>query len=381
MWLPASLRRRMHPQKTDISRLQAQPLSQNDPASRFSLLSLVNTILRDRWMIICAGMLTAVVVVVITLRQPRSYTASASFMPQAPSNRGSVGGIASQLGISFGEAGSTDSPEFYADLLTSRSILGDVVNDSYTLAGAVDSTRSTFMNAVGIAPDSPGLMELNAIKYLRKHMSASTTPKLGTVVVSVSTPSAALSHQVVQRMLDLVSNFNQTTRRSQAAAEREFIARRLSDIRDDLHVAEERLQSFLVRNRQYQSSPPLMFEHDRLTREVALQQQLFTTISDAYERASIEAVRDTPVITVIEQPEAPLLPDRRMLPIKAAVALLVGMLIGVAVTLARQVGTITSGSSPDEYAEFQRLRKEAFHDLLAPWRPLSRWRAGRRAAG
>lgn len=235
------------------------------------------------------------------------------------------------------------------------------------------------MSIVGIAPDSPGLMELNAVKYLRKHMTASTAPKLGTVVVSVSTPSASLSHQVVQRMLDLVSDFNQTTRRSQAAAEREFIARRLSGIRDDLHAAEDRLQAFLVRNRQYQSSPPLTFEHDRLTREVALQQQLFTTVSDAYERASIEAVRDTPVITVIEMPETPLLPDRRMLPLKAVVAMVIGMLIGVAVTLIRQLGTITQGSSPDEFAEFQQLRKEAFRDLMAPWKPLARWRNRRRA--
>lgn len=362
----------MHPQKTDISRLPTSPGSPGDSPQRFSLLSLVNTLLRERWMIACTGLLMAVIVTIVTLRQPRSYTASASFMPQSSSTRGTVGGIASQLGISLGESGNTDSPEFYASLLTSKSILGDVVTSTYRLADRGDIVSRTFMDAAGLPADAPRLRELHAMKYLREHMVTSTAPKLGTVSLSVQTPSPSLSHQVAQRMLDLVSAFNQKTRRSQAAAEKEFVAQRLSDVRRELGAAEQRLQSFLVRNRQYQSAPSLMFEHDRLAREVALQQQLFTTVSDAYERASIEAVRDTPVITVIEAPEEPLLPDRRLLPLKAAAALAIGMLLGTLVAILRQLGAVTRGSSPDEFAEFQRLRREAWRDLVRPWRSLSR---------
>ncbi len=47
-----------------------------------------------------------------------------------------------------------------------------------------------------------------------------------------------------------------------------------------------------------------LFEHDRLERPVSMRQELVTAMAQAYEQARVDEVRNTPVITVIDQPES-----------------------------------------------------------------------------
>ena len=65
-------------------------------------------------------------------------------------------------------------------------------------------------------------------------------------------------------MLDLVSEFNLEKRQSQAAAERKFTEERSEQARTELLDAENRLQRFLQRNRDFGNDPSLTFERDRL---------------------------------------------------------------------------------------------------------------------
>ena len=70
--------------------------------------------------------------------------------------------------------------------------------------------------------------------------------------------------------------------------------------------------------------PELNFQQERLQRQVQLQQQLYTTLSQSFEQAKIEEVRDTPVITVVEPPEAPVRPDPRGLVRNAFLTIILG---------------------------------------------------------
>jgi uncharacterized protein involved in exopolysaccharide biosynthesis len=144
-----------------------------------------------------------------------------------------------------------------------------------------------------------------------------------------------LAEQLVLSFLDEVNQFNLETRRSQAASERTFTEQRVQEVRHELRRAEDDLQRFLQRNRDYRNSPQLTFEQDRLAREVAVRQALYTTLSQALEKAKIEEVRDTPVITVVERPEMPAKPDGRGLLRKGLLALVVGTAIGVGFVLGR----------------------------------------------
>src|SRR3712207_7894583 len=61
------------------------------------------------------------------------------------------------------------------------------------------------------------------------------------------------------------------------------------------HVPYTTLFRSYQRNRDYRNSPELTFQQERLSREVSRVQQLYGRLSEAYEQAKIEEVRDTPV--------------------------------------------------------------------------------------
>jgi uncharacterized protein involved in exopolysaccharide biosynthesis len=142
--------------------------------------------------------------------------------------------------------------------------------------------------------------------------------------VQLHNPVAA--RDVARAFVAQLDSFNLRTRQSQASSERKFTEARLNDARNQLRAAEDELMSFLQRNRDYRSSPQLTFVHDRLERNVFLNQRLFETLSQSYEQARIEEVRDTPVITVVEDPLIPAKADPR--PFGRAVA--AGLLLGIA---------------------------------------------------
>jgi uncharacterized protein involved in exopolysaccharide biosynthesis len=96
----------------------------------------------------------------------------------------------------------------------------------------------------------------------------------------------------------------------------------------ELRVAEDRLESFLRNNRQFGGSPELTFQRERLQRDVALQQQVFTSLTQSLEEVRIREVRDTPLITVVEAPVLPTQPEPRWRVQGILLGAVVGALIG-----------------------------------------------------
>jgi uncharacterized protein involved in exopolysaccharide biosynthesis len=101
----------------------------------------------------------------------------------------------------------------------------------------------------------------------------------------------------------LVNDFNLKRRQTQAGAEREFDLRRAQASLDSLRSAEAALAEFRATNIDFSRSPRLATREAELQRRVSLAQQIYTTVAQRYELANIEAVRNTPVVTVIDAPE------------------------------------------------------------------------------
>ena len=66
--------------------------------------------------------------------------------------------------------------------------------------------------------------------------------------------------------------------------------------------AERAREDFLRQNRGFGNSPELMSEHDRLQRQVAMRQEVYTSLLRSQEQARIDAVRDTPLLAFIDTP-------------------------------------------------------------------------------
>lgn len=341
------------------------------PEEEISLLDLVNVLLRHRWTVLAFLVVVPAVVAVHTVLQPRSYTATASFMPQAggdaPSSR--LSSLAGQFGIDLGSEEAGRSPQFYADLLTSREILGTLAADTFEVADTLGpfargELRGALAELLEIEAEVPANRRAAVIRWLRESaVSASTDPETGVVELSVRTPWPELSGRIAGRLVEMVNQFNLETRQSRAAAERSFIEERLDEARDELRAAENELEAFLRNNRQFQNSPELVFQHDRLQRRVDMRQQVVTSLTESYEQARINEVRNTPVITVVEEAEAPVRPDPRNLRGRGLLALVLGAMLGVSAAFVREYARRSREESTDDYTEFSTLWSEAKAEL------------------
>jgi uncharacterized protein involved in exopolysaccharide biosynthesis len=181
-----------------------------------------------------------------------------------------------------------------------------------------------------IEEDTEPLRIEDAIEQLQDDLiSIQTGRETGILTIAVTTEWPDLSKQIVERLLDEIQVFNLETRRSQAAAERAFIEARVDSARVALNNAEDSMQAFLQANRRYEDSPELTFQAERLQREIARQQQVYTGLVQAFEEARIAEVRDTPVITVLQTPYLPPGPDDRSLLLAIALGLVLGGMGGV----------------------------------------------------
>ena len=341
-----------------------------------SFLRLAIVVLRHRGLVLLTTLLVVAAVVAVTLLSPRRYTSESSFMPQTNKSPAGLSGLAAQFGFSLPATDPGQSPAFYADLATSRSILGQLVETRYRFdrdGRAVEGNLVAFYRSKG---SNPALRRDAAIRRLSDEIDATTVQKTGLVNVAITSRQPGLAVQINQRLIDLLNDFNLRTRQSQAGEERRFTERRLEEVRLDLRAAEDRLQQFLQRNRDLLNSPELMFQRERLQREVSMQQEVFTTLAQAVEQSKIEEVRDTPVLTIVQAPESPVRPDRRGLITNSILALLAGLAAGSVLALWKAYAANAAQLGSVEVAEFLRLRHDAASDLLHPWGALGRlWRA------
>ncbi|HKK09058.1 MAG TPA: GNVR domain-containing protein, partial [Gemmatimonadota bacterium] len=313
------------------------------------------------------------------------YTSEAVFTPSSGSAQLSqLAGLASQFGVNVSQGQTNESPAFYADLLRSRELLRAAVTATYTFPESSDADADTLsgdlIEFLHVRGDGREVQVAKAIKKIDDHLSVSTDASTGVVTVDVTTRWAGLSRQVGQKLLDLVNQFNLQTRQTQATAERRFLEGRVGSARADLRQVEDSLQAFLEHNRSYQNSPQLQFEYDRLQRKVSLQQQVYTTLAQSLEQAKIDQVRNTPVITVVEPPEAPPRPDPRHLGLKAVLGLIVGGALAVVWAFASEWARRARQDEPEEYRELEEEWADTREDLRRLWRRL-RERFRRRAGG
>ena len=293
-----------------------------------SLFAVGTMLLRNRWRIfrwmLFGGALAALLVII----KPPQYVASASFIPQGTDpSRSGLASLAGQLGLSLPTSSQTLSPDFYAQVLRSRMLLRAISRQTFTVS-EMGGRKLSVEDLFDITGGSAGEREERAVRQLMKTVYTSAGKTTNVVELSVSTRWPSVSLAIAAALVDAVGEFNQMTRQGQAAAERKFVERRLAAAGSDLRAAEDRLQNFLQTNREFARSSELSFQRERLQRDVTLQQQVFTSLTQSLEEVRIREVRDTPVITIVEPPSVKSIPESRRPVLYAVLGLFAGAFVG-----------------------------------------------------
>jgi len=325
-----------------------------------SIWEVLAVLIRRRRLILASIGISVALAVVWTFLQPRTWSTSASFQPQGAEGPGELASLAAQFGVSVGGGETVEGPAFYQELLTSREILARVAGGAYEFDGA--TTPLVDIIATEVDSDEPradALRVVRAIEWLRNSaLTVSTGRETSILTLTVETEWPEVSVGIARALLDEVARFNLETRQSRARAERDFIEARVAAAEASLRDAESELQQFLGNNRVIGEFSQTKLEFDRLQREVLNRQQVYTTLIQSFEQARISEVRDTPVITVLQQPYVPVEPDRRGLVLALLTGLLLGAVAGGIMAFFIQI----FGRPADDPAE--RDFKDAWADLV-----------------
>jgi capsule polysaccharide export protein KpsE/RkpR len=302
----------------------------------------------------------------------RTYTVSTSFIPQSRRVQSGVANLSAQFGITLGGAEPGQSPDFYVDLVRSPELMRLTALSAYRFPIGNGQFSGTLVDYFAPASERYALRLEIAVARLQSAVAAAASLKTGIVTLNVTTTSPVLSQQIANQVLAKIQDFNREVRRSQATEERKFTEGRLAEAADELRGAENRLQGFLQGNREYSGSPALGFERDRLTRDVSMRQQIYTSLAQAYEQAKIDEVRESSLITIISPPVVPALPNRRGLITRGLTGFLLGALIGIAIALIRAYWAGTRRTDPERFNELSHAGREILDGLKRPWRSASR---------
>ncbi|WP_411280388.1 hypothetical protein [Gemmatimonas sp.] len=362
----------MTPTPLSSSTVTASALPSSSLAA-LTALDVLRLALRRRRLLLVLPMLVAITVVGVGLLADRQWVSQATFVAQSPGGGISrLAGLAAQFGVNVPNAQSGQSPDFYADVLRGDGMMRRLLAGRYTRVGGQPLDLAAHL-VPGVA-DTARRGEL-ALRQLRTMVSAGVGIKTGLVRLAVRLDDPELARQVAAHALEELNRLNVLAQQAQASQERMFTDTRLSMARDELRVAEDRLENFLRSNRVFSGAPQLVLQEDRLRREVNLRQQVVSGLAQGLEQARLEESRNLPVITVVEAPVRPALPDSRRLVLKALFAAIVSATALLALVLAGEWRRRLALLNPALAAEMELLAAEAARDLRRPWRLMSKARS------
>ena len=300
-----------------------------EPVGAISLLEAAEWVLANwRWTVGTAVVLAALFFY-RAARIPVTYTATAMFLPQAGGTTDAEGTIMGPLGALSGLLGSDNRSSFYADLAKSRSVLSEVAAVRYVVEDDRGRHEGTLIELWGLGGQGPAEGRQHAVDSL-SGMIQVRVRDAGLVEVRARAAAPRLAEQIANHVIAAVDRWNREHRQTQATAERTFIQERVDSARQELTAAEEDLKRWLQGNASWQSSPALRFEYDRLSRGVQLKQAVYTTLAQNLEDVRLRAVRNTPLISVVDQAESNLEPDDRRIAFRGVIGFVIGAGLGIA---------------------------------------------------
>src|SRR5438445_8264651 len=251
-----------------MTQQSAGPGPAHQGEDEISLLALGSVLLRRRRTIVTLGLLGSAAGLATGLLATRVYKSSAKFLPQvSEASTSGIALVATQLGIRVPTSSGGWGPPVYAELLRSRALLEPIALDTVVVLEE-GGRRVALMDLLEVEAPTPERRADRAVRALGEIVKSREVRALGAVEVTVTTRWPSVSLALAERLVRGVNQFNVETRKSQAAAERQFVEAQAGEAERALREAEDRLQGFLQQNRVI-SSPELGFERDRLQRQVA----------------------------------------------------------------------------------------------------------------
>jgi len=306
------------------------------PREETSLLAFASILLANRRTIAACTLAGTLIMGAIAATTADLYVSHASFVVKNSRTPVQIPGGAAALGVTLSAYMEfSQSVAFYADLSRAMNILRVVAAKDYITENS-DGKRVSLPEAMGIRTKNRAEAIEEAADRLSKDVQYTIGTRTGVVKLSVQSRDPLLAQQIDANIMAELDKWSKQQGHDQAILERKFMEQLVADSKAKLSQAEAAERNFLEVNRLGTTSPELRFEYARLTRDVLMRQEIYTSLAQTLEQARIEEVRTPEVINVIENADLPVEPQRREALRVTFTGLAAGLLVGMVLAMLRQ---------------------------------------------
>ncbi len=321
-----------------------------------NLFELAQLLFNRRRLLIGLSFAIMTLTAVYLLLQPNRFTSTATILPSGGNN--GLSELSSLVGLSNNLGGvDENSSALYPVVLRSNLIVDAVLDDTYSFTHKSQPMTTTLSDYFGIENRD------RLRQALREITTVNSDNPVGEINVGVETVYPALSQAILKNYLARLEDFNRNKRRSSARENEKYLSRQLVTVQEELHAAEDKLETFQKTNLDWavSGSPEILKELGRLQREVSVKSATYTMLLQEDEMAKLDAQKDIPIVRILDEPSFPTVksgPFRRNVILMSGI--LCFMLLSFALILIHLIRQVGDGDNQGGYETLRQDFQEAF---------------------
>jgi uncharacterized protein involved in exopolysaccharide biosynthesis len=242
------------------------------------------------------------------------------------------------------------------------------MQDTFTVVGADAPHTRVLMSWLDLDTASLEAAELReeAMHQYSQRLVTRVSSRSGIIEVGFRAPYPDLAAGVANRIVQQLTEYDLNIRRTSAASARKFLDSQVSTVAGAVQEANRDLEQFLVRNRNFASSPALMLEFQRLQRRAVRTEAQYEQLVLQRDRSRIDEVSSIPALSVVDSAAAPF---RKSSP-KRRLWVLLGLTLGgtaaaALIILAQLGGQTQPQGSPATHRAVLNGARAAARDVLS----------------
>ena len=309
------------------------------------------------------GTITAFYVLFIS--QP-VYVSSTKIMSSGGSGSSpQLQGLVAQFGVTI--PGGNESPEWvYPDIIRSRTLANALFDRKFD--SEEFGPQKTLLQILTYGDEEPAFgpdtLKKIAFEEYNGMIGVDQDPITQIYTVTVSASEPKLAADICEALIEELDEHQRGYKTEKAKETRIFIEGRIIEVQRELEEAEEDLKDFIDRNRQIQSSPALLLERERLTRESSVLTGVFTTLKQQLEMSKIDEVKESALVQVLDPPEAPLYRDKPKRKLAVLISLILGLGMAIVVAFIREYAKNSDEEEKGKLRQVSDLIRSTIFDLI-----------------
>lgn len=394
----------------------------NEEKSDFSLADFLMPIAQNlRYIVKCTTFMTVFGILIflistllsfVSQEEPETiYVTSAKIVipggisiPGGGGGGGGASGILGKLGINVPGGGgggggqaptsTLTSPKLYPEFLRTRSFAKRLLSKKFqtmkygeqSLLEIVLREKEEKLNEPGIFGSKETIafdrsQGLDTLVMQHMEVLSDTSAGMGMIQFSQEGPFQTITTRAIEPqlaveiayvVLDELQAFTEYFTRVDLNKTQNFIEQRLEVVQDEYESLEEEMKKFRETNRQV-TSPALMLQQERLTRDLGIYKGIYTTLYQNLEQVKIQKEYEfAPTIEILDYPIAPLGPNiirqtsTTQNPIFIVLLGIVGFGFAVVVSLAKGYFATVEGEEKDRLKGVVVEAKQTLSSIFKP---------------